>query len=119
MNSQLIKINQFQKDTFAIKGQTLFAVLAIIAELCVQWQKIPEAGFESALFISIIKSFFHRLKIRMENNQTQIIEFFTVAQLKINQLMTVYKKGLNELRPFLYHYLLLRLNLSINSFKSL
>jgi hypothetical protein len=55
----------------------------------------------------------------MENNQTQIIEFFTVAQLKINQLMTVYKKGLNELRPFLYHYLLLRLNLSINSFKSL
>ena len=82
-------------------------------------EKYLKQGLNLLFFISIIKSFFHRLKIRMENNQTPIKEFFTVAQLKIKQLMTVYKKGLNELRPFLYHYLLLRLNLSINSFKSL
>lgn len=82
-------------------------------------EKYLKQGLNLLFFISIIKSFFHRLKIRMENNQTQIKEFFTVAQLKIKQLMTVYKKRSEFIQTFLYHYLLLRLNLSINSFKSL
>ena len=63
-------------------------------------EKYLKQGLNLLFFISIIKSFFHRLKIRMENNQTQIKEFFTVAQLKIKQLMTVYKKRSEFIQTF-------------------